>query len=165
VGGQRHALAVYPWKRDQVPIVRDGGYAPGSVWTDAENLAPPEFEPQITQPVASPYTDYAIPAHVLVKCPIFLSHINIFGYSRQMVLKVSLSNFTNIHPVGDEFVYIHACGQTGGRTDGPASSNRNKLSVRVPTRLKKTLHFALCQDQFKTFMDPVRNKFAGPNNA
>ena len=28
-----------PWK-DPVPIVQDGGWAPGPVWTDAENLAP-----------------------------------------------------------------------------------------------------------------------------
>jgi hypothetical protein len=40
VGGQRHALAAFtPWK-DPVPIVHEGGWAPGPVWTGAENLAP-----------------------------------------------------------------------------------------------------------------------------
>ena len=41
VGGQRHApAALYPRKGDPVPIVQEAGWAPGPVWTDAENLAP-----------------------------------------------------------------------------------------------------------------------------
>jgi hypothetical protein len=32
VGGQRHAPAL--------PIVQEAGWAPGPVWTDAENLSP-----------------------------------------------------------------------------------------------------------------------------
>ena len=32
------------------------------VWTVAENLAPPRFDPRTAQPVASRYTDYTIPA-------------------------------------------------------------------------------------------------------
>jgi hypothetical protein len=36
---------------------------PGLVWTSAENLAPPRFDPWTAQPIASRYTDYAIPAH------------------------------------------------------------------------------------------------------
>ena len=36
------------------------GWAPGPVWTCAENLAPPPgFDPRTVQPVASRYTDYA----------------------------------------------------------------------------------------------------------
>jgi hypothetical protein len=57
VRGQRHApAALYPGK-DQVPIVHEAGWAPGSVWTGAENLAPPGFDPRTVQPVASRYTD------------------------------------------------------------------------------------------------------------
>ena len=38
--GQRHALPVlYPMK-DLVPIVQEAGWAPGPVWTGAENLTP-----------------------------------------------------------------------------------------------------------------------------
>ena len=38
--GQRHApAALYPGK-DHVPIVQEAGWAPESVWTGAENLAP-----------------------------------------------------------------------------------------------------------------------------
>ena len=38
--GQRHApAALYPGK-DPVPIVQEAGWAPGMLWTGAENLAP-----------------------------------------------------------------------------------------------------------------------------
>ena len=43
MGGQRHAPAVYPWARDQAPIVQECEYAPGSVWAGAENLAPTQI--------------------------------------------------------------------------------------------------------------------------
>ena len=53
--GQRHAPAApYP-----VPIVQEAGWASGPVWTGAENLAPPGFDPRTVQPVGSRYTDYA----------------------------------------------------------------------------------------------------------
>ena len=48
---------------DPVPIVQEGGWAPGPVWTGAENLAPPGFDPRTVQPVASPHTDWTIPTH------------------------------------------------------------------------------------------------------
>ena len=45
------------------PIVQEAGWAPGPVWTCAENLAPPPgFDPRTVQPVASRYIDWAIPA-------------------------------------------------------------------------------------------------------
>ena len=31
---------LYPWERDPVPIVQEAGWAPGPVWTGAENLTP-----------------------------------------------------------------------------------------------------------------------------
>jgi hypothetical protein len=47
----------YPRERDPVPIVyKEAGWAPGPVWTGAENLAPPGYDPQTVQPVASRYT-------------------------------------------------------------------------------------------------------------
>ena len=45
--------------KDPVPIVQEAGWAPGPVWTGAENVAPPGFDPRTLQPVASCYTDYA----------------------------------------------------------------------------------------------------------
>jgi hypothetical protein len=44
--------------KDPVPIVQEAAWAPGPVWTGAENLAPPRFDPRTVQPVASRYTDY-----------------------------------------------------------------------------------------------------------
>jgi hypothetical protein len=43
--------------KDPVPIGEEAGCAPGPVWTGAENLAPPGFNPQTVQPAASRHTD------------------------------------------------------------------------------------------------------------
>jgi hypothetical protein len=45
--------------KDPVPIVQEAGWAPEPVWTGAENLAPPGFDPRTVHPVASRYTDCA----------------------------------------------------------------------------------------------------------
>jgi len=45
--------------KDPVPIVQEAGWASGPIWTGAENLAPPGFDPGTVQPVGSRYTDYA----------------------------------------------------------------------------------------------------------
>ena len=66
VGGQRHAPAALPPGKDPVPIEWEAGWAPGPVWTGAENLAPTRIRSRTVQPVASRYTDYAIPAYVRV---------------------------------------------------------------------------------------------------
>ena len=50
---------------DPVPIVREVGWAPGPVWTCAENLAPTKIRSLIVQPVASRYIDWAVQAHPL----------------------------------------------------------------------------------------------------
>ena len=42
-----------------VPVVQEAGWAPGPVWTGAENLAPTGIRSQTIQPVASSYTDWA----------------------------------------------------------------------------------------------------------
>ena len=40
VGGQHHAPGRFTTGKDPVPIVQEAGWAPGPVWTSAENLAP-----------------------------------------------------------------------------------------------------------------------------
>ena len=40
LGGQRHAPDALPPEKNPVPIVQEAGWAPGTVWTGAENLAP-----------------------------------------------------------------------------------------------------------------------------
>jgi hypothetical protein len=45
--------------KDPVPTVQEAGWAPGPVWTGAENLAsPPAFDPRTVRPIASRYSDY-----------------------------------------------------------------------------------------------------------
>jgi hypothetical protein len=39
VRSQRHAQAVLYLRKEVVPIVQEAGWAPGLVWTGAENLA------------------------------------------------------------------------------------------------------------------------------
>ena len=51
--------------KDPVPIVQEAGWAPGLVWTGAENLSPPGFDPQTVQPIAIRYTDCYL-AHTLI---------------------------------------------------------------------------------------------------
>jgi hypothetical protein len=62
VCGQHHAPAAFTPGKDPVSIVQEAGWAPELVWIGAENLAPPGFDPRTFQPVASHYTNYAIPA-------------------------------------------------------------------------------------------------------
>jgi len=44
-----------PPGKTRYPLYRRLG---GPIWTGAENLAPPGFDPRTVQPVASHYTDY-----------------------------------------------------------------------------------------------------------
>ena len=43
--------------KDPVPILQEAGWAPGLVWTGAENLASTEIRSRTVQPVVSRYTD------------------------------------------------------------------------------------------------------------
>ena len=40
MGGQRDAQAAFTPEKDPVPVVQEAGWAPGPVWTSAENLTP-----------------------------------------------------------------------------------------------------------------------------
>jgi hypothetical protein len=40
VSGQRHNPAAFTPGKDPLPIAQEAGWAPGPVWTGAENLAP-----------------------------------------------------------------------------------------------------------------------------
>jgi len=64
VGGQRHAPAALPQAKTRYPFYRRLGGPQGrsgrvrKIWPPP----PPEFDLRAVQPVASRYTDYAIPA-------------------------------------------------------------------------------------------------------
>ena len=63
VGGQRHAPAALPPGKTRYPwYTRLDGPQGRSGWL-RKISPPPEFDPRTVQPVASRYTDYAIPAH------------------------------------------------------------------------------------------------------
>jgi hypothetical protein len=53
----------YPRERDPVTTVQEAGWAPGPVWTGAENLDPMGFDPRTIQTIVNHYTNYAILAH------------------------------------------------------------------------------------------------------
>jgi hypothetical protein len=61
VSGQRRAPAAFYPGKDPVPIVQEAGWAPGPVWTSAENLAPPPTG------IRSPDRLVAIPTELLVQ--------------------------------------------------------------------------------------------------
>jgi len=72
VGVQRQTPGRFTPGKDPVPIVQEGGWSPGSIWTDVENLAPQlVFDPRTVQPAASRYTDLAIAADSLSNQLIF----------------------------------------------------------------------------------------------
>ena len=45
VSGQQHTPAVLYPRKDAVPILQEAVWAPGPVWTGAEYLAKPGFDP------------------------------------------------------------------------------------------------------------------------
>ena len=63
--------------KDPVPIVHEGGWVPGPVWTAAENLAPSRI--RSVQPVASRYTDWATWPTIYVTC-------NVISHDKLLVL-------------------------------------------------------------------------------
>jgi hypothetical protein len=80
VGGQRQAPATFIPGNDPVPIVQKAGWAPGPVWTGAENLASLEFDPRTVQPVGSHYTNYATRPTVVVVTQFVFVSLTKMGY-------------------------------------------------------------------------------------
>jgi hypothetical protein len=62
VGSQRHAPAVLPPGKTQYPLYRRLGGPQGRSERVRKISPPAEFDPPTVQPVASRYTDWAIPA-------------------------------------------------------------------------------------------------------
>jgi len=60
MGDRRHDPAALPPERDSV---QEAGWVPRPVWTDTEYFATTRLRSRAVQPVASRYTDWAIPAH------------------------------------------------------------------------------------------------------
>ena len=75
-----------PPGKDPVPIVEEAGWAPGPVWTDAENLAPTGIRFPDLQPFAIPTE---LPGSQLYKCHVIyaslfsLLYLNVGEHSKQ----------------------------------------------------------------------------------
>lgn len=67
VDGWRHAQATLSLEMTRYPLYRRVGRSNG-----AENSPAPGFDPRNDQPVASPYTKYATPAHITIIYAIYL---------------------------------------------------------------------------------------------
>jgi len=65
VGDQRHAPAALPSEKIRYPLYRRLGGPQGSSGRVQKISPPPEFDPRTVQPVASRYTDWTIPAHII----------------------------------------------------------------------------------------------------
>ena len=63
VCGQHHAPATLPLGLPQYPLYKTGG-PQGQSGRVQKILPPPGFDPQTVQPIASCYTNWAIPVHV-----------------------------------------------------------------------------------------------------
>ena len=73
VGGQRHAPATLPPGQTRYPLYRSlGGPQGRSGQVRKISPPPPGFDPQIVQPVASRYTDWAIAAHNSQRSSIYI---------------------------------------------------------------------------------------------
>ena len=76
VGGQSHAPAALSPEKNRYSLYRrvDGPQGrSGRVWNIS---SPPEFDPRTIQPIASGYTDCAIPAHVALYSDFFLVKVS-----------------------------------------------------------------------------------------
>ena len=56
---------LYPRQRSGTNCIGGWVAPPGQIWNGAENLSPTGFDPLAVQPVASRYTDCAIPAPMM----------------------------------------------------------------------------------------------------
>jgi hypothetical protein len=63
VGGQHHAPAALSPGKTRYPLYRRLGELQGRAGRVRKISSPPGFDPRTVQPVASRYTDWAIPAH------------------------------------------------------------------------------------------------------
>jgi hypothetical protein len=105
-----------PSRKDPVPFVQEAGWAPGPVWTGAENLAPPGFVPRTVQPVASRYTGYATRPSINV----YLNFMFITLYTWLVEMKII---HTMVHSIRSHWYvgpwqYFPAHAQVTGGGDG-----------------------------------------------
>ena len=75
VGGQHHAPAALPPGKTRYPLYRRLGGPQGRSGRVRKISPPPGFDPRTVQPVASRYTDWAIPGSIIIITIIFLQWV------------------------------------------------------------------------------------------
>ena len=75
VGGQRHAPAALPPGKTRYPLYRRLGEPQGRSGRVQKIAPPPEIDTRTFQPVASRYTDWAIPAHVGIEGGVYVTKL------------------------------------------------------------------------------------------
>jgi hypothetical protein len=93
VGGQRHAPAAFPPGKTRYPLFRRLGGPQGWSGRVRKISPPPGFDPLTAQPVASRYTDWAIPARsiIIVAIIIIINEIPRVIHSLMLYTHTSLS--------------------------------------------------------------------------
>ena len=66
MGSQRHVPAALPPGKTRYPLYRRLGEPQGRSGWVQKISPPPGFDPRTVQPVASRYTDWAIPTHMQI---------------------------------------------------------------------------------------------------
>ena len=86
VGGQHHATAALPPGKTQYPLYRRLGGPQGRSGRVRKISPPSGFDPRTVQPVASRYTDYAVPVdHIFLRE--YIESYSIIGLDRLLLFQ------------------------------------------------------------------------------
>ena len=107
VGGQRHAAAALPKGNTRYPLYRRLGWPQGRSGRVRKISPPPGFDPRTVQPVASRYTDCAIPALLNIYIYIlyiyiiyiYIIYIYIYIYIYTSTKKIQILSFLPVFTV------------------------------------------------------------------
>ena len=147
MGGQRHAPAALPPGKTQYPLYRMLGWPQGRSGPVQKTSPPSGFDPRTVQPVASRYTDYTIPAHMLTRTTFQndnAAHAMIKTVSRRLHTYGTGFSPKNLHV---KLVVDKVAGQGSGLSLSTSVFYRQCHSTSASTRSQcycKTL-FAFCR--------------------
>jgi hypothetical protein len=85
-GGQRHAPAALPPGKIRYPLYRRLGGPQGRSVQVRKIVPATGFDPRTVQPVASRYTDWAIPAHIIIT----IFNLFLFPFYEELTCAVSV---------------------------------------------------------------------------
>jgi hypothetical protein len=131
---------ITPWEETRYPLYRRLGGPQGRSGRVRKTSPSPGFDPRTVQPVASRYTDWAIPARHVYWCKLnstsglmtndLMLPINVRFY-RTTIGSINKFSITNFIPVSDEYYW---CGCTVGKARS-ANRNLHKRNGRIITHI------------------------------